>query len=207
MTIRNIYCVGRNYVNHIKELNNVLPDKPLIFSKPTHSIIKANNNIINLPANKGIVHYETEIVIKLAKKYSNKETLNTLVSEMTIGLDLTLRDLQQKLKNRGHPWLLSKGFPNSAILGEFTPFYKESDYKEKLFSLFINKNKVQEGKISDMIFNLQFLIDYIGNNIGLDEGDIIFTGTPAGVGTLNNDDQLSLMWGTQELGSCSITFS
>ena len=99
-----------------------------------------------------------------------------------------------------------KGFTNSAVLGRFLAFNKESNYTEKPFSLLINDNKVQEGKMSDMIYDLKFLIDYVGENVGLDKGDIIFTGTPAGVGSLKQNDKLSLRWGSTQLGSFSVNF-
>lgn len=99
-TIQNIYCVGRNYVEHIKELNNQVPEKPIIFNKPTHALIQANHNIIELPANKGDIHYEAELVIKIANNYTPGASINHLIKEMTIGLDLTLRDIQQDLKKK-----------------------------------------------------------------------------------------------------------
>src|SRR5699024_9068192 len=140
-----------------------------------------------------------------AKNYKDNASVNDLVNEMTIGVDLTLRDLQQSLQSRGHAWLLSKGFLNSAILGKFIPFSQNDNKKE--FSICINEIKVQRVIMDNMIFDLQLMINYIGNNIGLKKGDIIFTGTPAGVGSLNHNDRLSLMWGNQELGNCIISLS
>jgi|SRR5699024_7518812 len=203
-TINNIYCVGRNYVEHIKELNNIVPESPVIFNKPTNALIKANNNTIELPANKGTIHYEAELVIKLAKDYNPEESIDNLIHEMTVGLDLTLRDLQQNLKDKGYPWLLSKGFINSAILGEFIPFHNQKETKKKNFSLLVNNSRVQEGNISQMIFDLESLIHFVGSNLGLKKGDILFTGTPPGVNALHDDDKLELYWGTQKLGSCKV---
>src|SRR5690625_405629 len=97
-TIRNIYCVGRNYIEHVKELQNKVPDKPVIFNKPTHSLVKADGAVINLPNNKGEIHYEAELVIKIAEDYASEKTVDELIDEMAIGLDLTLRDVQQELK-------------------------------------------------------------------------------------------------------------
>lgn len=203
-TINNIYCVGRNYIEHIKELNNIMPESPVIFLKPTHAVVKADNKTIELPANKGTIHYESELVIKLAKDYTPEEPINNLIQEMTVGLDLTFRDLQQDLKDKGYPWLLSKGFINSAILGEFIPFQHEMETRKKNFSLLINNAKVQEGNISQMIFDLEKLIHFVGSNLGLKKGDILFTGTPSGVNALHDNDVLTLCWGTQKLGGCKI---
>lgn len=206
-TIQNIYCVGRNYVEHIKELNNQVPEKPIIFNKPTHALIQANHNIIELPANKGDIHYEAELVIKIANNYTPGASINHLIKEMTIGLDLTLRDIQQDLKKKGYPWLLSKGFYNSAILGRFIPFPDQIELEKESFSLFINNKKVQSGNVNQMIFNLETLIHFIGSNLGLNKGDIIFTGTPSGVSNLYNNDELDLYWGTESLGTCKVQFN
>jgi len=203
-TIKNIYCVGRNYVEHIRELNNQVPESPVIFNKPTHAVVKANQHTIELPTNQGAIHYEVELVIKLANDYTPEASIHYLIHEMTVGVDLTLRDLQQNLKDKGYPWLLSKGFINSAILGEFIPFPDQMDLRKENFSLLINDSKVQEGNISQMIFDLETLIHFIGSNLGLKKGDIIFTGTPSGVNALHNNDELALYWGTQNLGACTI---
>ncbi len=202
--VRNIYCVGRNYVEHIKELQNKIPDQPVIFNKPTHAIVMANGSQIQLPNDQGDVHYEAELVIKMGADYSPGNKVDQLVDEMAIGLDLTLRDVQQKLKDQGYPWLLSKGFRNSAIISKFIRFPGVEPCKKENFSLLINNEVVQEGNINQMIFSLEKLLHFIGNNLGLKKGDIIFTGTPSGVGPLKNNDQLVLKWGKEELGNCVI---
>lgn len=198
--VNNIFCVGRNYVEHVNELKNVIPESPVIFSKPTHACIEANGSVIEIPADKGDVHYEAELVVKLKKDYEPNLSINELIGELTVGLDLTLRDLQQDLKEKGYPWLLSKGFKNSAVLGEFIEFPGYTASKEKNFSLFINGVKVQDGNIRKMIFDLEALTTFIGENLGLKKGDIIYTGTPQGVGVLNNNDEIVLNWGDDELG-------
>lgn len=202
--IKNVFCVGQNYMDHVKEQNNSIPDHPVLFSKPTNSIIKAENNEIKLPFDKGKIHYEAELVFKLAQDYSPDLSINELISEMTVGLDLTLREVQVELKRRGHPWLLSKGFPSSAILGKFISFPGLEKTKEGKFYLSINNVIVQDGNIKEMIFHLEELIHYIGGNLGLNKGDIIFTGTPSGVGALKNNDYLTLSWNANELGKCRI---
>lgn len=205
-TIKNIYCVGRNYIEHVKELQNQIPDSPVIFSKPTHALTRADGSTIHLPDDKGDVHYEAELVIHIADSYSSEKTVDEMVDKMALGLDLTLRDVQQQLKDQSYPWLLSKGFTNSAIISEFIPFPGVEQCTEENFSLLINEKLVQEGNISQMMFDLQTLIHFIGKNLGLHKGDIIFTGTPSGVGPLKNDDKLSLQWGQQQLGSCTVNY-
>lgn len=202
--IQNIFCIGRNYEKHIEELHNQKPDRPVVFSKPTHALAMADGKTITLPAEQGAVHYETELVIKMARDFEVGTHVDELVHEMAIGLDLTLRDVQQTLKDKGHPWLLAKGFPNSAILGRFFAFPGMSACSEKTFSLLLNDKKVQEGCIRDMIFDLNEQIDHIGRNFGLKTGDILFTGTPSGVGPLKDKDSLKLIWDREEVGNCEI---
>lgn len=205
-TIKNIYCIGRNYVEHVHELGNIVPEEPVVFSKPTHALVGANVEVVNLPKKRGEIHYETELVLKMGEDYYRGISLDEIVSKMTIGLDLTLRDEQTKLKKKAHPWLLSKGFPDSAVLGEFIPFPGERVCKETNFSLFINDQRVQNGEIDKMIFPLQFIIDFIGENLGLKKGDIIFTGTPEGVGPLRQDDILVMKWGESVMGQIRVNF-
>src|SRR5699024_11908511 len=113
---------SQKYMDHVKEQNNSIPDYPVLFSKPTNSIIKAENNEIKLPFDKGKIYYEAELVFKLAQDYTPDLGINELISEMTVGLDLTLREVQVELKKRGHPWLLSKGFPNTDFLVNYIYF-------------------------------------------------------------------------------------
>ncbi|MFD2209658.1 fumarylacetoacetate hydrolase family protein [Virgibacillus halophilus] len=201
---QNIFCIGRNYEKHIKELHNQRSDKPVVFSKPTHALAAADGQSIALPSGQGAVHYETELVIKMGRDFEPEMQVDDLVDEMAIGLDLTLRDVQQKLKENGHPWLLAKGFPQSAIISDFFSFPGVEQCNEKTFSLLLNGIKVQEGCIRDMIFDLDEQIRYIASHFGLKAGDIIFTGTPAGVGPLSDGDQLVFLWDDTEVGSCII---
>ncbi|WP_245669687.1 fumarylacetoacetate hydrolase family protein [Desulfuribacillus alkaliarsenatis] len=202
--IKNIYCVGRNYELHAKELNNKVPTKPMIFSKPTHSTVEANGQEILFPGDKGSIHYEVELVIHIGQDYIDGITVDEIVDKMAIGIDFTLRDVQSALKEKGHPWLLAKGFPNSALLSPFIDFSGAEDCKRTSFALLKNGEQVQIGNISDMIFNLQIIIDYIAKNFGLGKGDIIFTGTPEGVGEVADNDEMQLKWGENILGGCRI---
>ena len=204
--IKNIYCIGRNYVEHVHELGNIVPTSPVVFNKPTHAIVEANGQEIDLPSDKGEVHFEAELVIKMGQDNNPELPVQDLISEMTIGLDLTLRDVQSALKEKQHPWLLSKGFPNAAIIGKFIPFPGIEPCAKKDFRLFINDSLRQKGNIQHMIFPIGHLIRFIGENLGLKKGDIIFTGTPEGVGPLQDGDILSLLWEEEELGTCIVKF-
>jgi len=199
-TIQNIYCVGRNYRLHAAELGNDVPTKPMIFDKPTHALAQAAGNEIELPGTRGELHYEAELVIHIARPYEAGVTLEQMVDKIALGIDFTLRDVQSDLKKAGHPWLLAKGFRNSAILTPFHAFPGVDDLQNTDFSLLKNGEQVQRGKISDVIFDLMTIIAYISDNFGLDQGDIIYTGTPAGVGPIADGDVMTLVWGEENWG-------
>lgn len=202
--IKNIFCIGRNYVAHAHELGNEVPTEPIVFTKPTHALTQAIGQTIDLPKNKGGVHYEAELVIKMGRDYAPDLTVDQLIAEMTVGLDLTLRDLQSKLKEKQQPWDLAKGFQHAAIVGEFIPFPGEDVYKRKRFELWMNDEQVQVGDLNKMIFSLADIMHFIGTHLGLKKDDIIFTGTPEGVGPLHEADSLSLIWDKEVLGTCII---
>jgi len=200
----NIYCIGRNFVKHIEELGNQPSDRPVVFMKPTHALVQAQGQELILPHGQGEVHFETELVIKMGEDYdAHKEPLD-LIDQVSVGLDLTLRDLQSQLKDKQHPWLLAKGFENSAVIGQFIDKPENKLLKETPFYLYKNGEKVQEGHIDHMIFNLDYIIHFIGKHLGLSKGDLIYTGTPEGVGPLEDGDELELKWGDQVLGHCHI---
>ncbi|WP_026575470.1 fumarylacetoacetate hydrolase family protein [Bacillus sp. UNC438CL73TsuS30] len=202
--IKNIYCVGRNYAAHAKELNNEVPTSPFLFSKPTHALVEAKGQEIQLPGNRGSIHFETELVVRVGKRYEMGMGVDEAIDSMAIGLDLTLRDVQTELKKKGHPWLLAKGFPDSAVVSEFIDFPGLEKVEKADFILMKNGEKVQQGNIKNMIFDLQTILDFTAKNFGLGEGDIIFTGTPEGVGQVSDGDQLSLIWDNKVLGECLI---
>ncbi|MFJ5762478.1 fumarylacetoacetate hydrolase family protein [Neobacillus sp. NPDC093182] len=204
--VKNIYCVGRNYAAHAKELQNEVPYSPMLFSKPTHALIEAEGQEVKLPGNRGSIHFETEIVIRIGKPFEQGIKVEEIVDSMAIGIDFTLRDVQSELKKKGHPWLLAKGFPNSALVSKFIPFPGIEEMKKIDFSLLKNGEMVQLGNIKNMIFDLQTIIDFTALNFGLGEGDLIFTGTPEGVGPVNDNDHLTLLWGNSILGECFIKF-
>ncbi|MGZ4121807.1 MAG: fumarylacetoacetate hydrolase family protein [Tumebacillaceae bacterium] len=204
MEIRNIYCVGRNYRLHAQELGNDVPTSPFLFTKPTHSLVTTAGQEIILPANDGSIHHEVEHVVLIDKTFEPGMKVADVVSRMALGLDLTLRDVQSELKQKGHPWLRAKGFRNSAILTEFHEFPGVEACQQTDFSLQINGNVVQQGNISDMLFDLQTIFEFVAKHYGLGAGDIIYTGTPAGVGPLADGDKLTLLWGDEIYGECSV---
>jgi fumarylpyruvate hydrolase len=202
--IRNIYCVGRNYRLHAEELGNAVPDKPMIFSKPTHALVAMDGREIGLPVNQGEIHHEAELVVHLARAYEPGAQLNDLIDRMALGIDFTLRDVQSELKKKGHPWLLAKGFRGSAPLTRFIDFPGAERITELDFTLTNNGKEVQRGNAKDMIFSLQHIIEYCAVHFGLGAGDIIFTGTPAGVGPVADGDRLQLNWGGELLGESTV---
>ncbi|SFJ93845.1 fumarylacetoacetate hydrolase family protein [Thermoflavimicrobium dichotomicum] len=202
--IRNIYCVGRNYRLHAQELGNEVPKSPMIFSKPTHALVETTGQEIVLPGNRGEVHYEAEFVIHISKPYKPGMKVEDVVDQFALGIDFTLRDVQSELKKKGHPWLLAKGFPNSAIITKFRAFPGVEACKEVDFSLIRNGQEVQRGNIQDMLFDLETIILFCSQHFGIGAGDIIYTGTPAGVGPVTDGDRLQLKWGEEILGECFI---
>lgn len=202
--IRNIYCIGRNYRLHALELGNEVPEEPLVFTKPSHAVVPMAGNVIELPANVGEVHFELEIVLRIGRAYESGIDTELCMDGMALGLDLTLRDVQSKLKAKGQPWLAAKGFKNSAPIGEWLPYPGASALADNEFVLMRNGEEAQRGKASDMLFNVSELIKYVGENYGLGAGDIIYTGTPAGVAALHDGDQLQAIWADRNVGSCSV---
>lgn len=202
--IRNVYCVGRNYKLHAEELGNSVPEEPMIFLKPSHAVALLDGSTLSMPKDKGEIHYEGELVLQIARSYEPGIRVNELVDQMALGIDFTLRDVQSVIKKKGYPWTAAKGFLNSAPVSAFVRFPGLEEAKAENFSVIKNGVQVQQGNIKDMIFSLQDIVDYIGAHYGLGPGDLIFTGTPAGVGAVVPGDEFELLWGTERLGSCVI---
>jgi 2-keto-4-pentenoate hydratase/2-oxohepta-3-ene-1,7-dioic acid hydratase in catechol pathway len=185
-----IICIGRNYADHAKELGNDIPESPVIFIKPDTAILKKGSDFY-IPEFSQDIHYEIEVVLKISKggKYILEENASKYYEEIGLGIDFTARDLQSDLKSKGLPWELAKGFDGSAVISEF---YKKEDYVvENLnFSLTKNKEKVQEGNTSMMIFSPEKIIAFVSQYFTLRVGDLIFTGTPKGVGKVSENDIL-----------------
>ncbi|TMV48473.1 fumarylacetoacetate hydrolase family protein [Paenibacillus mesophilus] len=198
--IRNIYCVGRNYGLHAAELGNAVPEQPMLFSKPTHSLIALDGGEIRLPGSRGEVHYEMEIVIRIGRPYEKGIRVDELVDGVALGIDFTLRDVQSELKKKGYPWLAAKGFRHSAPITAFRPFGGTEALGSKEFVLLKNGSEAQRGNANDMIFNLQTIVDFCAEHFGLGLGDAIFTGTPAGVGQVADGDRFVLQFGSETWG-------
>jgi len=202
--IRNIYCVGRNYRLHAAELGNDVPASPMLFLKPSHAAETLQGGNLRLPSGQGAVHYETELVLRVGKAYYPGIVADELYAHVTVGLDLTLRSVQDTLKAKGLPWLAAKGFRHSAPLGRWKSFPGGDALAATDFGLHLNGREVQRGHIRDMVFSIQALTDYIGQAYGLEEGDILFTGTPAGVGQLADGDELAWRLGGEILGRATV---
>lgn len=202
--IRNIYCIGRNYKLHALELGNEVPSEPLVFTKPTHTIVPMNGNTVELPGDVGEVHFELELVLRIGRDYESGADADSLIDGLALGLDLTLRDVQSKLKAKGQPWLPAKGFKSSAPLGEWLPYPGGRHLADHDFVLLRNGQEAQHGNAGDMLFHVNELVTYIGEHYGLGAGDIIYTGTPAGVAALQDGDRLQALWAGREVASCTV---
>lgn len=200
---RNVYAVGRNYALHVRELGNDMLAAPLVFLKPTHAVVPMEGTVA-LPAHAGAVHHEAEIVLHIARPYEPGATVEEMVDRMALGLDLTLRDKQSELKKQGLPWLPAKGFRHSAPLCAWLPFPGTSAVERTEFVLCNNGEAVQRGFARDMLFPLRHLIEFVGTQYGLGPGDVLFTGTPEGVGPVADGDVLELFWGGVKQGDCRI---
>jgi 2-keto-4-pentenoate hydratase/2-oxohepta-3-ene-1,7-dioic acid hydratase in catechol pathway len=185
-----IICIGRNYQDHAKELNNPIPEKPLFFLKPDSSIIKTGKPFF-IPSFSDEIHYELELVIRINRlgKHIQPKFAHKYFSEIGLGIDFTARDIQRECKKNGHPWEIAKSFDGSAIIGQFCPI---SDLNENNIGFHLTKNNktVQTGQSKDMIFSFNEIISYISKFMTLKIGDLIFTGTPAGVGKVQIGDTL-----------------
>jgi fumarylpyruvate hydrolase len=202
--IRNIYCVGRNYRLHAAELGNEVPTSPMIFTKPTHAAVEMRGEALVIPGSQGKVHFEAELVFAVGRAYEAGMSCDKLFTSFTVGLDLTLRDVQDQIKAKGQPWLPAKGFRSSATVGKWLIYPGESAMAEHDFGLRLNGAEVQRGNVRDMVFSLQQIVEYIGRNYGLGAGDLIYTGTPAGVGSLSEGDKLEVWWSERSIGEASV---
>ncbi len=186
-----IIAVGLNYERHLSEFKADKPAEPVIFMKPDSALLK-NNKPFFLPHFSDEIHYETEVVIRISKLGKNiaEKFASRYYSEVGLGIDFTARDLQTRARQLGQPWETSKGFDGSAVVSEFLPLADFGDIKHLGFRLDINGNTVQTGNTQDMIFSVDEIIAYVSRFFTLKTGDLIFTGTPAGVGPVKRNDRL-----------------
>ncbi len=186
-----IACVGKNYLEHAKELGDAIPEKPVIFLKPSSSIIFSGEKII-YPEFSNSLHYETELVLligKTGKKISKNDALN-YIEGYAVGLDMTLRDLQAEAKRLGHPWTISKCFDTSTVVSEFAPASSIKNPNSLELKLWVNGELKQDDNTSNMIYSVEEIVEYISYYFTLEEGDLVFTGTPKGVGEVKVGDKL-----------------
>jgi len=186
-----IIAVGRNYADHAKELNNPVPVTPVIFMKPDTVVLKDNKPFYHPDFSSDIQH-EIEVVLKICKegKHVTEKFASSYYDEIGLGIDFTARDIQQKHKENGLPWELAKSFDNSAVISNFIPKSEFGNLYDLTFNLEINEKIVQQGSTGDLIFSFEYLIAFISQYITLKKGDLIFTGTPKGVGKVNIGDHL-----------------
>lgn len=186
-----IFCIGRNYVDHAKELKNEVPTTPVVFMKPPTALLKNNQNFY-LPDFSKDIHFECEIVLKINKngKYIAEKFASKYYDEIALGIDFTARDLQSELKAKGLPWEIAKGFDHSAVIGDFVSIENLNNKEAIEFQLKKNEETVQTGNSKNMIFSFDKIIAFISTYFTLQKGDLIYTGTPAGVGSVQIGDSL-----------------
>ncbi|MFA9370256.1 MAG: fumarylacetoacetate hydrolase family protein [Labilibaculum antarcticum] len=186
-----ILAIGRNYVNHAKELNNPVPEEPVVFSMPDSALLKSNNDFYFPDFSKDI-HHEVEVVVKICRVGKNipMEFAHRYYDEIGLGIDFTARDIQAECKKKGLPWEKAKAFDGAAPISKFVSKDKFEDVGNLNFLLDINGSRVQTGNTSNMIFSIDYLISYLSKFFTLKIGDLIYTGTPEGVGPVKIGDHL-----------------
>ena len=188
-----IICIGRNYLAHVKELDNDLPTKPMFFMKPETALLPAGEPF-PYPDFSQKVHYETELVLRICKpgKAIDEKAAPEYYDAITVGIDFTARDLQSECKAKGHPWEIAKAFDHSAPMGNFKKISTLKHPDDIAFGMKLNGEWVQQGHSRDMIFSFDKIVSYVSHFVALNEGDCIFTGTPQGVGEVHVGDTLEL---------------
>jgi len=186
-----IFCIGRNYEAHAKELGNEIPDEPVVFMKPKSALLQSHTPFY-YPEFTNELQYECELVLRISKngKYIQEKFARKYYDAVTTGIDFTARDLQTELKKKGLPWEKAKAWDNSAAIGKWISFSDLKNKKEINFCLYKNKELVQQGNSDHMMYDFDYLVSYISNFFSVNIGDLIFTGTPAGVGELVVGDEL-----------------
>jgi len=200
-----IICIGRNYTEHIKELANERPKEPVVFIKPDSAVLPKDQDFY-IPEFTKNVHYEVEVLVKICKvgKHIDETFAHKYYDEIGLGIDFTARDLQSELKEKGLPWEKAKGFDGSAVIGKWLPKSNFKDLNNLNFILHKNDELVQDANTSFMLWKIDELIAYVSQFFTLKKGDVLFTGTPAGVGQIATNDYLSGKLEGQELFSIKI---
>ncbi len=181
-------CIGRNYGEHARELNNPVPESPVVFLKPSTAVLQQKD--FYHPEFSNDIHYECELLVRIGKhgKYIAKEFAHKYIDALSVGIDFTARDVQAKQKEKGLPWEIAKAFDQSAAIGKWIPWNGEQDLSDITFGLQRNNQWVQQGNSRDMLFPIIDIIHYVSQFFTLQQGDVLFTGTPAGVGKINIGD-------------------
>ncbi|MDR6785445.1 acylpyruvate hydrolase [Pedobacter africanus] len=200
-----IIAIGRNYAEHAKELNNPVPDQPVIFLKPDTAVLK-DNKPFYIPEFSSDIHYELEVVLKICKegKHISEKFAHKYYDELGLGIDFTARDIQTAHKAKGLPWELAKAFDHSAAISNFLPKTQFEDICKLQFELKVNSSSRQNGNTANLLFSFENIIAFVSQYITLKKGDLIFTGTPAGVGKVNQGDRLEAWLEGQQLLSFDI---
>jgi 2-keto-4-pentenoate hydratase/2-oxohepta-3-ene-1,7-dioic acid hydratase in catechol pathway len=195
-----IFCIGRNYAEHAKELGNAVPEEPVIFMKPKSALLQTHTPFY-YPEFTNELHYECELVLRISKngKYIQEKFADKYYDAITTGIDFTARDIQKELKEKGLPWEKAKAWDNSAVVGKWIPMTDIKDKAAINFSLKVNKELRQQGISSQMIHSFDQIISYISNYFSVNIGDLIFTGTPAGVAEVVVGDELECFIDDQNL--------
>jgi len=195
-----VIAIGRNYAAHAKELNNPIPSVPVIFMKPDTAVLK-DNKPFYLPEFSSDIHYELEIVLKICKegKHIQEKFAANYFEEVGLGIDFTARDIQSQHKEKGLPWELAKAFDNSAAISNFVPKSKFENLYDLQFELQINKETRQNGDTKNLLFPFEKIIAFVSQYITLKKGDLIFTGTPEGVGQVHAGDHLEAWLAGEQL--------
>lgn len=186
-----ILCIGRNYSDHAKELNNPIPEEPVVFAKPDSAILPAKQAFY-IPDFSQNIQHELELIVKISRngKHIGEKFAHKYYNEVTVGIDFTARDVQSELKSKGLPWEKAKGFDGSAVVGRFMPLSELGNIQDLSMRLNVNGSDVQKGHTGDMIFTVNGLIAHLSTYYTLRQGDLIFTGTPSGVNSVNLGDHL-----------------
>jgi len=200
-----LICIGRNYADHIEELKNERPDEPVVFIKPDSAVLPKDQDFY-IPEFSNDVHYEVELLVKIKKvgKHIDDTFAHNYYDEVGLGIDFTARDLQSKLKEKGLPWEKAKGFDGAAVIGKWLPKSEFKDLNSLDFSLVKNGNEVQKGNTKLMLWKIDELIAYVSQFFMLKKGDILFTGTPSGVGKIVTNDYLVGVLEGHEMFSVSV---
>jgi 2-keto-4-pentenoate hydratase/2-oxohepta-3-ene-1,7-dioic acid hydratase in catechol pathway len=195
-----IFCIGRNYADHAKELGNNVPDEPVIFMKPKSALLQPHTPFY-YPEFTNELNYECELVLRISKngKYIQEKFASKYYDAITLGIDFTARDIQNELKEKGLPWEKAKAWDNSAVIGKWKPVADFKNKKDIAFCFLKNTEKVQEANSKEMIFDFDYLVSYISNFFSVNIGDLIFTGTPKGVGEIVVGDEVEAKMGEESL--------